>query len=536
MQPKRTLDPILSLLVLALVIIVIFAIILTVREYTAVRAEEVRAETRAAIVAYNTTKMAATPLIIPTQPPLPPSWTIPPSSTITKTPTALPTDTRTPTRTYTLTASFTPSNTATFTPTITYTPSRTLTPTFTASPFVPPTATRQLPAGAPPPAAAISSNNYDIFNILLLGGDARPGEKLYRTDTLMILSINRTTHTAALLSIPRDMYVYIQKHGYDRINTALEYGELMRWPGGGIDLLSSTLTYYLGIPIHRWARINFTGFKQIIETIGGIDIANDCPLSDYRLIPGRQEGVEANYRWSTLPVGTYHFGGIDALWYARSRYTTSDFDRARRQQLVLRAIYRKATADGLLSKLPSLWGDLIKIVDTNLNPGDIAGLLPLASEIDATRLKSYVISPPIVSDSITQTGAAVLIPNMAALQALMVRFYTPPTTNTTYTEKPTIEIYNASNHEDWDQVAASRLAWEGFIPVLRGEWTNEEDPPRTNLYDFTGKAKPASLTTLSRIFALRNYQVQQAPDPNANTDFRLIIRDDYVSCTYKSGN
>jgi LCP family protein required for cell wall assembly len=331
------------------------------------------------------------------------------------------------------------------------------------------------------------------------------------------------------------MFVYIQKHGYDRINTALEYGELARWPGGGIELLTSTLTYYLGIPIHRWARINFTGFKQIIDTIGGVDVANDCPLTDYRLIPGAQEGIEANYRWSTLPVGTYHFGGIDALWYARSRETTSDFDRARRQQLVLRAIYRKALDAGTLAQLPALWGDLTKIVDTNLNLGDIVGLLPLASEIDAARLRSYVIGPPVVADSITSEGAAVLIPNAAALQALMVRFYTPPTANTTYAEKSTIEIYNASTHDDWDRVAAARLAWEGFTPVLRGAWTND-DPPRTTLYDFTGKAKPASLATLSRIFALRPYQVQQAPDPNASADFRLIIRNDYTSCTYRAGN
>jgi polyisoprenyl-teichoic acid--peptidoglycan teichoic acid transferase len=532
---KPTVDPVFSLLILASSIVVLFALFLTVRDVADGRENQVREETRAAIIAFNATKLASIPTVLPTQPPMPATWTLPPSATITDTPSQFPSDTRTPTPSKTPTITPTPSDTPTLTNTPTYTPSITRTPTFTPSPYRSPTPTRPLPAGAPPPAAEIPANGNDMFNILLIGGDARPGDKLYRTDTLMIVSVNRTTRTVALLSIPRDMYVFIQQHGYDRINTALEYGELRRWPGGGVELLRSTLTNYLGIPIHRWARINFTGFKQIIEQIGGVDIANDCPLTDYRLIPGRKEGIEANYRWSTLPVGVHHFGGIDALWYARSRTTTSDFDRARRQQLVLRAIYRKALDAGTLANLPTLWSEITKIVDTNLNVGDIVALLPLATELDGTRLKSYVIAPPVLSETITDTGAAVLLPQAAALRALMLRFYTPPTANTTFTEKPVIEVYNASSHPDWDQVAAGRLAWEGFAPVLKGTWT-DEPPPRTNLYDFTGKAKPASLATLSRIFALRAYQVNQTPDPNAGADFRLIIRDDYISCTYKAGN
>jgi LCP family protein required for cell wall assembly len=382
----------------------------------------------------------------------------------------------------------------------------------------------------------------DVLNILLIGSDQRPDDMYYRTDTLLIVSINRSAQTVAMLSIPRDLYVNIPGHGLDRINTAFEYGEIQKVQGGGIRLLKDTVARVTGITIQRYARIDFSGFKQVVDTIGGIDIANDCPLSDYRLAPGLKEGVEANYRWSTLPVGVFHFGGVDALWYARSRMTTSDFDRARRQQAVLRAIYRKAFEGGLLGKLPAVWPDLSKLVSTDLTLADLVSLVPLASELDASRMRSYVIGPPAVTDFTTDSGAEVLIPQQAAINAIVARFNTPPTSNALFAEKPTIEIWNNSSHNDWDDVAAARLAWEGFVPLLKGKWAGDAATDTatakltgTTLYDFTGKAKPASLGALSRILALRSRQVMVAPDPNAATDFRLIIGDDYASCTYRVG-
>jgi len=512
-------DPLLMTLTTLALLIVAALIVVGVRQTVYSANDHPPLVTRVAAIALEMqpTSDAATPLGLVT---LPPSWT--------PAPTDAPLDTFTPGPSDTATATWTP-----LPPTRTRTP--TITPTFTPSRAVSPTPTALPQAGVPAPAAAIPPGGNDYFNILLIGSDKRPGESDYRTDTLLIVSINRTTQTVAMLSIPRDLYVYIQKHGFDRINTAAEYGDFMKWPGGGIDLLRSTVTWYTGIPIDRYARVNFAGFKQLIDGIGGVDVANDCRLSDYRVIAGRKEGVESNYAWTTLPVGVNHFDGASALWYARSRETTSDFDRARRQQLVLRAVLRKATEGGLLQTLPTLWPELTKIVDTNLNLGDVLSLLPLAAQIDSARLRSYVIGPPAVTDATSETGAMVLMPQREALRALMVRFYTPPTGNALNAEKPVIEIYNGSSHADWDQVAASRLAWEGFTPVLKGEWDGNAQA-RTTLYDFTGKAKPGSLSALTRIFALRSTQVQSAPDPNASADFRLVVKDDYTSCTFQAGN
>ncbi len=463
-----------------------------------------------------------TPYIMHT---LPPAWTA--------THTALPTSTFTPSDT--TTATFTPTATATYTftatPTFTPTSTPTITATFTPSPVISPTPTRPAPAGAPAPVSPAYTGEDDLFNILLIGSDKRPADPTYRTDTLIIVSINRTRHTVALLSIPRDLYVYIPRWGKDRINAAAEYGDFMKWPGRGNDLLINTIGYNLGISIQRYARINFDGFKKIVDQVDGIDVAVDCPLSDYHLkSPLLKEGVEANYAWYTLPIGMHHMNGALALWYARSRETTSDYDRGRRQQIVLRAIWHKALEKDMIAHLPDLWGQLTAFVDTNLNLGDVLSLLPLTAELDAAHLRSYAIGPNQVTPWTTDDGAQVLLPRPAAIRALLQQFFTPPTDNRLFAEQPLVEVYNASAHADWDQVASARLAWEGFEVDDLGK-LDSDDPKHTMLYDYTGKAKPGSLNTLLRLFSVRRANVINAPDPDRTADFRIVIGDDYTACT-----
>lgn len=372
----------------------------------------------------------------------------------------------------------------------------------------------------------------DVLNVLLIGSDQRPADVYYRTDTILIVSINRTAQTVSMLSIPRDLYVNIPGHGLDRINTALEYGEIQR-AGSGVSLLIQTIANATGITIQRYAKVDFNGFQQIIDTLGGVDVINDCPLSDTMPVSIFQSGPKPTMpgpsKYATLPVGVFHLDGSEALWYARSRKTTSDFDRARRQQIVLRAIYRKAFEGGLLDKLPGLWPQLSSIVTTDMTLGDVLGLLPLAPMIDGSRIRADVLGPPAVADSVTPEGAQVLIPQRAGIQAFIDRFRTPPTSNAVSTEKPTVTVWNASSHADWDEVAAVKVSAAGAQALLKGKWT--DGPGKTMLYDYTGNAKPASLAALTRALALRPTQINAAPDPNAAEDFRLILGDDYVACT-----
>ncbi len=224
-----------------------------------------------------------------------PSATLSPAPTQTRLPSMTYTSSRTPRPTSTITPTPTQTPTGTITPSLTVTPSTTLTPSRTVSPTNTPT---PIP-GAPTPVAALSTNGYDIFNVLLIGMDEPATSKLYRTDSLIIVSVNRTTNTVTMLSIPRDLYIYIPGVGTDRINTATVWGE-MRKVGSGIDLLIQTIRYNLGIDIQRFARVDFAGFQKLVDYVDGIDIAVDCELTDK---------FRDDYHWKTVKMGVTHMDG-----------------------------------------------------------------------------------------------------------------------------------------------------------------------------------------------------------------------------------
>jgi polyisoprenyl-teichoic acid--peptidoglycan teichoic acid transferase len=493
-------------------------------------------ETAAAIAAIPT--KTDTPTITPT-----PSHT----STATDTPTTTPTDTATATATNTgtqtptdtATASDTPSHTPTPTDTPTITPTNTLgivimqmptdTPFPTMTPTVPitPTVTVTPLFVAPDPAEPIPTGDFDMFNILLLGSDKRPGDPGYRTDTIILVSINRTARTVGLLSIPRDLYVYIPGYGYERINVAGIRGDVARWSGGGDALIAETITYNFGVRIDRTARINFDGFEQLIDSFGGVDIAVDCALSDIRQMPN---GTIQTFR---VGIGMHHMDGDLALWYARSRRTTSDYERSRRQQLILRSMWSKAKQSGLIGRLPDFWEQVTGIIQTDMTLPDALGLVPLALEIDSSRIRSMFIGTRQVRDWTTPEGAMVLMPVPEAVRDLLIRFYTPPTQNQITVEGASLEVMNGTANADWDEVATSRLAWEGFVPFDAGN-ADRSDYPRTVIYDMTGGAKPASLQALQRVLGVRDSDVTQNPDPNAVADFRVILGASYNSCTYNA--
>lgn len=370
---------------------------------------------------------------------------------------------------------------------------------------------------------------YDFFNILLIGSDKRPNAVDYRTDTLVIVSVNRTTGTVSLLSLPRDLYVYIPDYGYDRINTASLWGDLYKLNGGGVATLIATLRYNLGLRIDRYAQVNFEGFKTIVDQLGGIEIAVDCPITDYRLREGANPNVLANYRLFTLQPGVHRMDGAFVLWYVRSRNGTSDFDRNRRQQVVLRAMFQALRERGHLEQLPKLWDELTKVVKTDLTLSDLLSVLPIVLSLENLTVRSYFISSQQVTSWQTPQGAAVLVPNREAIRAELVKFLTPPTANTLSRERPTVAIYNGSGNADWDRVAAERLAWEGFTPQPMGESARTAV---TKLYDHTGGAKPNSLRLLIRALNLSPRNVIEQPDPNTDTDFKIVLGANYNTCTF----
>ena len=389
------------------------------------------------------------------------------------------------------------------------------------------------PTAVPTRAPRLRADGNDIMNILLMGSDADlvPTDPAFRTDTMVIVSINRTLGTVAMLSIARDLYVCIPQLGMQRINVAYQWGESVGWqPGGGFGLLQETILYNLGIPVHYYARVSFTGFRKIIDTLNGVNIAVDCPMvNELRFTGQYNEQQTPQYAPFTLPIGYYRMDGSLALWYARVRSKTSDFDRNRRQQQLLRAIWREARDQGLLARAPELWNEATQAVATNLTLTDVIGLLPFALNLTPDALTGYqMVKGRETQHFRTPAGEDVQIPDPEGFFYTLKQFYTPPTRNKLSAELGTIQIVNGSGNADWDKVAADALGWLGYNAVAGGP----TDPTaKTMIYDYTGGASPAALRGIAEGLNLRPDRIVSQPDPNRTVDFQVVLGADYNSCT-----
>ena len=225
------------------------------------------------------------------------------------------------------------------------------------------------------------------INILLLGIDKRPDESYSRTDTMILVTIDPNTKTAGMLSIPRDLWVSVPGYDEDRINKAYFLAQQYKYPGGGPALAMKTVQYNLGVPIHFYAQIDFTGFEEVIDTLGAIGIYAPETIDDPKF-PDSNYGYDPFY----IEAGQQHLDGHDAMRYARTRATPgADFSRAARQQQVLLAIRDKGMQIGIIPKIPELWSTMSGTFETDLQLVDILELAQLADEIDVDNIRSEVI-------------------------------------------------------------------------------------------------------------------------------------------------
>jgi LCP family protein required for cell wall assembly len=375
-------------------------------------------------------------------------------------------------------------------------------------------------------------NSYRVLNIALIGEDNESIDQaagVFRTDTMIVLHINLDTQTVSMLSLPRDLIVWIAGWEMQRLNLAWGRGEAVGWTDGGWGLFRQTVLYNFGIELHYYALVDFTGFKAIIDRLGGVTIAVDCPIQGYLFTGEYDENDEPIFELTTLPVGVHTLDSTEALWYARTRRNSSDFDRGRRQQQILRAVFNQGRDLGLLDDFPALWGEVQQISETNLPLEVILQLIPLGLQLEPTDIENHFFRLGLETASwTTPAGESAQVPTSAML-GLLQNFLTPPTQNRVVTDGARIEIYDAGGQNaGWDVVAADRLAWEGILAIPMGPW--EEVLAQTSLTDYTGATKGSSLETLVRVLNVNPAAVLFEPDPNRSADFRIILGQDYNSC------
>ncbi len=260
---------------------------------------------------------------------------------------------------------------------------------------------------SPTPTEDILEKPEGQINILLLGSDIRPDDGGFRTDVIMWVSLNPADEYVSIISFPRDLFVSIPGWGSNRINTAFQYG--------GFELLADTFEVNFGIRPDYYVMVDFNGFKTVINDLGGIDV-----YAAYNLSDTCATWINASGYCSAGP-GLVHMNGEVALWYARSRYSTSDIDRARRAQEVGEAIFNRMVSLDALVRAPELYNSYVKYVQTDIGLSEIVSLLPFASKINENGdIRNYVVNYNYAYDWTTTAGAQVLVPDYNAIESLLI--------------------------------------------------------------------------------------------------------------------
>ena len=240
--------------------------------------------------------------------------------------------------------------------------------------------------------------------VLLIGVDKRadPIEGA-RSDTLILVRLNPTTHTASMLSIPRDSIVLIPNVGYAKINAAYSqgysapeafYGAGTTPDAAGAALAAQTVEQWLGITVDYTAQIDFHGFENMVDILGGVLL--DIPRALY---DGEYPTEDYGYQRIFIPPGLQVLDGRTALIYARTRHASSDFERSQRQQQVLRGLLTQLRERGLFENAALLpqWAALLREnVRTSMPLSDLGfvqGLASIARNLDTKNIHQLSINP-----------------------------------------------------------------------------------------------------------------------------------------------
>jgi LCP family protein required for cell wall assembly len=374
----------------------------------------------------------------------------------------------------------------------------------------------------------VLNNGQETVNFLLIGSDRRSVAGSTRTDTMVIAILRPNEGQVSLISIPRDLWVSIPGYENNRVNTAYQLGISGGYPGGGPGLLKDTILYNLGIRIDHTAMVDFSSFSQIVDTIGGVDVPVSCAYTDWRLIdPSFDPFNENNWHLYTTGPGMIHMDGDLALWYARSRQKSSDFDRGRRQQEVLRALFTQALQAGTLARIPDLYNELQSTVETDLGLTDLLQLAVYAPKMTNADIRSYYIRPPLVSSWITDGGAYVLLPNETALQQMLTEALSP-STKTVEKQSVIIEVMNGTSVAGYEALATSRLNYAGY--ETRVVPSDRQDYAYSVLIDKTVLQDSSISNPILDVMGMLQGNIISSPDPNSTTHYLLILGYDYQPC------
>jgi LCP family protein required for cell wall assembly len=385
-----------------------------------------------------------------------------------------------------------------------------------------------------PPVVIPPWDGQERLNILLIGSDQRPKEGTYNTDTLIVVSIDPVTKQVAMFSLPRDTVDVPMPSGplrnafgsvYSRkINAFFTSVRNRDDLVAGTDVtrgyngLKQVLGNLYGLDIKYFVEVNFDGFKQVVDALGGVTINVQIPVVDeaYPSDTGRLSRVY-------IPAGIQHMTGAEALVYARSRHSgQGDFDRAARQQRVLTSIREQADIENLVPRIPELVEAVKATVRTDIPQTELAKLAGLAGSVDTRNIRSFVFTPPRYATDYPQSDRGyIIIPDPSRIRdAVAAAFATDPQLEDQRQafaeEDAQIWVLNGSGKQGQASDIAGYLGYYGLsasAPVQRPDVV----PPATSIVVYNG-AESELTQTIAYLEQLFGVTATYDDDPAARVD------------------
>jgi LCP family protein required for cell wall assembly len=382
------------------------------------------------------------------------------------------------------------------------------------------------------PAANGHSALLPAINILLLGTDARPDESATRTDTMILLTLDQQSGVAGMLSLPRDLWVPIPEFNLNaKINTAYTLGEENRYEGGGAQLAKNTVGSFVGQPVDYYVRVNFRGFVELLDLIGGVEIDVPYTIHDEEY-PTADYGVETFH----LDAGRQHLDGETALKYVRTRHTDSDFGRARRQQQLLRAVLDKVLRlnmiPQLLTQLPTFVYTMRSSIDTDMQMTTQLQLATYLSQHPPQEVRTLVLDDQYGEAKVTEDWGWILQPDRQKVREALRQFFQPMSNSSAVDEQlPTavaavrIELLNGTSESGVAARTRELLEARGWQVVAIGD-ADRSDYRQTQVINYGAPDQ-----VVQKVGATLNLQPQLAHAPPTSTavDLRIVLGSDVLS-------
>jgi LCP family protein required for cell wall assembly len=391
--------------------------------------------------------------------------------------------------------------------------------------------------GTPVPSVEIPPwDGRERLNILLIGADEQRGA--HNTDTLITVSIDPVSKQVAMFSLPRDTVdvpvppgpaqrVWGRSYG-NKINSFFTQNRRRSdlWPGNdrtrGYNALKAVVGELYDLDVRYFVEVNFNGFKKVVDALGGVTINVQVPVSD-DAFPGTTGRPQRVY----IPSGLQHMDGDQALRYARSRHTSTDFDRAARQQRVLLSLREQADPQTLIPRLPELVTALKSAVRTDIPIGQLDELLGLASQVDTANIRSYVFSPPLYSrDTCQDARGCVVLPNIQRIkQAVKNAFSADPRDEqlreSLAAEGARVWVENPTSERNRGSRLAGYLEYHGLSASAPSGRAKGSVPSTTIITVYNGAESdlPATIDYLEKRFKVK---IKTATDPKMLAD--VVIR------------